>query len=574
MHSIVLPILEANMTHGTVRAWLKQEGDPVEAGEVLFEVETDKVNAQVEAEASGILRRIVAPVGTRVPVLGLLAFVGTADEAVPDPETWSVPPPCRETVDFRTSASFETPPEEGGSSGRTAEVSRFDTSTARVEEAPSFQGPSRSPRSSSSTHAHGAGQRQFGSVAASPAARRLARERGVALAHLRGTGPRGEISRADVEAAAGAVAPSGSGEIDPAFLERLRRDTAAIRALSSETKVDLYRHHGARIGDGVRIEPGAIIIAGHITIGTAVTIGADSSIECDRLQLGRLVSFGKRTRAHCRSIDIGDALWSKDDVVIGGGGSDEVGARLHTGAACFFGEGAYLNTCHPLTLGDEVCIGSRAMLFTHSHWQSVLRGYPSLFAPISVGDHVFIGNNAFVFPGVTIASGATVMVNSFVALNVPPNTLVGGVPAQVIRHVVAPPRAEQVAIVRDRLWPELAAVLGERGYAVNARSGDALQLELGDSAVVHFLPSWAMQDSLPRARRAVILCFAEAVPSDVPPGVTLFDLAESRVVGVQDDLSDDVRELCRRRGIRFRPFAWRYRVGHFEGDRFVPRGRS
>ena len=70
MHSIHLPILDANMTHGIIRAWFKQEGDSVRAGEALFEVETDKVNAEVEAEVSGVLRRIVAPVGARVAVLG------------------------------------------------------------------------------------------------------------------------------------------------------------------------------------------------------------------------------------------------------------------------------------------------------------------------------------------------------------------------------------------------------------------------------------------------------------------------------------------------------------------------
>ena len=91
MHRIVLPILDANMTHGVVRAWLKREGEAVRAGEPLFEVETDKINAEVEAEVSGVLRRIVAPEGTRVAVLGLLAFVGSADEAVPAPETWSAP---------------------------------------------------------------------------------------------------------------------------------------------------------------------------------------------------------------------------------------------------------------------------------------------------------------------------------------------------------------------------------------------------------------------------------------------------------------------------------------------------
>ena len=519
MHPVVLPILDANMTHGVVRAWFKQEGDEVRVGEALFEVETDKVNAEVEAEASGVLRRIVAPVGARVQVLGVIAFVGAVDEALP--------------------ALAPVVPADS------SEPARLLQPDLPIPEPPQ------------------------GRIAATPAARRLARERGIALGDLRGTGPRGEITRADIEAASQASA--ASGQVDPGFLDLLRRDPAAFRALASEMKVHLYRQHGAHIGEGVRIEAGALIIAAHISIGAASTIGADSTIECDALRLGRLVALGKRTRVRCRSVDIGDALWAKDDIVIGGGGGDETGARLRAGDACFFGEGAYLNTCQPLTLGDEVCIGSRAMLFTHSHWQSVLRGYPSLFAPIEVGDHVFIGNQAFIFPGVTIGAGATVMVNSFVALNVPPNTLVGGVPAQVIRHVAAPPRAAQVAIVRDSLMPELAAMLAEHGVQVTRREiGETIVLDLHDGTAIQFTPAW---DAAPLSdQRLVVLSFADAAVATAPAGVTLLDLAASRVVGIQDELSDEVREFCRRRGIRFRPLAWRYRVGHCEGERFIRRG--
>jgi acetyltransferase-like isoleucine patch superfamily enzyme len=336
-------------------------------------------------------------------------------------------------------------------------------------------------------------------------------------------------------------------------------------------KVHLYRLHGAQIGEGVCIAPGAIIIAREIRIGAMSSIGADTVIECDRLCLGRLAALGKRTRVHCRRVQIGDALWSKEDVVIGGGGSDEPGAVFTAGDACFFGEGAYLNTCHPLHLGDEVCIGSRAMLFTHSHWQSVLRGYSSSFAPIEIGDHVFIGNNAFIFPGVTVGSGSTVTVNSFVALNVPPDTLVGGVPAQVIRHVAGPSRGEQIGIVRDRLMPDLTIALRERGRQVSHHAeGDTVTLELVEGVAVQFIREWDPA-ALPKRRRVVVLTFADAAAPVAPPGVTLFDLAATRVSGIQDELSDDVREFCRRRGIRFRPFAWRHGVGHFEGERFCSR---
>jgi acetyltransferase-like isoleucine patch superfamily enzyme len=538
---IILPVLGANMTHGTVRAWFKHEGDPVAIGDTLFEVETDKVNAEVEAEVAGVVRQIVAPAGAQVPVLGIVAFVGAADEPIPPPEMWdSLMAPARVGFDQVHSAAADAPAAAGGRGepGQAAESSRSAISRP----------------------------------AASPAARRLARERGVSLDQIRGTGPRGEITRTDVEAARmSAPAARADGQIDPGFLQMLRTDAVSFRALSSDVKAHLYRLHGAQIGEGVRIESGAIIIAREIHIGAMSSIGADTVIECDRLRLGRLVAFGKRTRVHCRSVEIGDALWSKDDVVIGGGGSDEFGAVLTAGDACFFGEGAYLNTCHPLQLGNEVCIGSRAMLFTHSHWQSVLRGYSSLFAPIEIGDHVFIGNNAFIFPGVTIGAGATVTVNSFVALNVPPDTLIGGVPAQVIRHVAAPSRAEQIAIVRDRLIPDLTTALRERGRQLSHHAeGDTVTLEFAEGAAVQFMPAWDSA-ALPQRKRVVVLTFADAAAPVPPPRVTLFDLAAARVFGTQDELSDDVREFCRRRGIRFRPFAWRYGVGHFDNDRFCPR---
>ena len=528
MHAIILPVLGANMSHGTVRAWFKREGERVAVGDKLFEVETDKVDAEVEAEVAGVVRRIVAAEGTQVPVLGVVAFIGEVDEPIPAPETWGTLAPA---------AAPSAPP------------------PAPVAAAPAAVAP------------RPVAER----LAASPAARRLARERGISLENIQGSGARGEITRADVERGLpSAPTARGDGQLDPAFLSLIRRDAERFRALSSEMKVQLYRLHGAQIGDRVRIDAGAIILAAVIRIGGGSSLGADSTIECDALQLGRLVSFGKRTRVNCRALTIGDALWSKDDVVIGGGGNTEAGARLTAGDACFFGEGAYLNTCHPVTLGDEVCIGSRAMLFTHSHWQSILRGYPSLFGPIAVGDHVFIGNQAFLFPGVRVGAGATVMVNSFVALDVPADTLVGGVPAQVLRHVIPPDRAAQIDIVRQRL-PELGAHLAEQGHRVTTRTeGERTTFELGGDAAVEFAATWSA--AAPAVRhRVVVLTFVDGDLPNPPPATTIMDLAGSRISGLQDHVSDDVREFWRRRGVRFRPLAWRHGVGHFEGDRFLPR---
>jgi acetyltransferase-like isoleucine patch superfamily enzyme len=542
MQVVYLPALDANMTEAVVRAWLKEEGQGVRAGEPLFEVETDKANIEVEAEASGTLRRIVAREGTKVPVLGVVAFIGAADEPIPDPEQWEALVP-------KASASIYDAP--------------VSASQTKVGAAPG-------------SWATAAGKR----VAASPAARRLAAEHGIALEAITASGSRGEVTRADVDDAirrgpATTAAPreagtAAAGTVDPAFVAMLRRDPGAFRSMSSESKVALYRQNGAAIGERVRIEPGALVIADEINIGAAASIGADSTIDCKRFVLGRLSGLGERTRARCRSISIGDALWAKDDVVIGGGGSGQAQASLMVGDACFFGEGSYLNAGEPLVLGDEVCIGSRAMLFTHSHWQSVLRGYASRFGPIEVQDHVFIGNNVFVFPGITIGADSTVMVNSFVAVNVPPRSFVGGVPAQVVRHIEEPSRERQVEIVRAQL-PELVQTLRESGRDVSERNeGDVAILGLGTGESIRFVPEWNAA-AISGADRTVVLTFAEEEISTVTPPTTVFDLNGSRVHGKQDALSDEVREFCRRRGIRFRPFAWRYGVGHFEDEVFYPR---
>ena len=82
---IKMPQLGLTMEEGTVERWLKAEGDPVKAGEPLLEITTDKLTNQVEAEADGILLKIVAPEGADVPVQGLLGWIGQPGEQVGAP---------------------------------------------------------------------------------------------------------------------------------------------------------------------------------------------------------------------------------------------------------------------------------------------------------------------------------------------------------------------------------------------------------------------------------------------------------------------------------------------------------
>jgi pyruvate dehydrogenase E2 component (dihydrolipoamide acetyltransferase) len=184
---VILPKLGLTMDEGRLIAWHRREGDRVEKGEVLFEVETDKANMEIEAPASGIVRRILVEANTTVPVTTLIALItDTADEPLP-----AVP---------------EATPSRLGA----------------VSDAPASAAVAARPGAPSD------GER----VRSSPAARKRAQELGVDINVVRGTGPGGRINIEDVEGAASSPSPrpataggdGAAGKREP--LTRMRRAVA------------------------------------------------------------------------------------------------------------------------------------------------------------------------------------------------------------------------------------------------------------------------------------------------------------------------------------------------------------
>ena len=170
---IKLPRLGQGMESGTIVKWLKSEGDAVKKGEPLYELDTDKVTQEVEADASGVLLKIAVAEG-EVPVGKTIAVIGEQGESVEVSEDG----------------------QEEGSPARAREQER-----ERGREASTHAGMSeaatqiREPQSGN------------GRVKASPLARRIARERGIDLGNVAGTGPEGRVVAEDVERAAATGAP-------------------------------------------------------------------------------------------------------------------------------------------------------------------------------------------------------------------------------------------------------------------------------------------------------------------------------------------------------------------------------
>src|SRR5215468_6801892 len=175
---VKLPRLGQGMESGTIVKWLKAEGDRVEKGEPLYELDTDKVTQEVEAEASGILLKIAISEG-EADVGTTIAVIGEQGEEVPELGNGGAP------------QSAEKPAEAPAREPERA-VGRAASAAAEVVEAPQ------------PVQTDGAGAR----IKASPLARRIARERGIELGSLKGTGPEGRVVAEDVERAA-AGAPVG-----------------------------------------------------------------------------------------------------------------------------------------------------------------------------------------------------------------------------------------------------------------------------------------------------------------------------------------------------------------------------
>jgi pyruvate dehydrogenase E2 component (dihydrolipoamide acetyltransferase) len=203
---VTLPRLGQGMESGTIVRWLKSEGDEVEKGEPLYELDTEKVTQEVEADASGVLLKILAGEGEEIEVGKAIAVIGQEGEEVAEPEGEAEEP---------TEVTEEEEQEEG-QPAREREEER-----ERVREAPP-EGPVEPEQ-----------RVDGGRVKASPLARRIAKERGIDLAQLRGTGPEGRVVAEDVEraqvsppAAEPAAARAPAGEVETVKLNQMRKTIA------------------------------------------------------------------------------------------------------------------------------------------------------------------------------------------------------------------------------------------------------------------------------------------------------------------------------------------------------------
>jgi len=212
---VIMPMLGMAQETGKVVRWLKAEGDAVAKAEPLMEVETDKVTVEIEAPAAGTLAGVTASEGEDIPVGRVIAYVLGAGEQLPEPDARPEPPATAPAPVGPVQGQTPDTAENGGAARRTL---------------------------------------------ASPKARRLARERGVPIEEIAGSGPYGAVQAADVQglAAAGATSRAEApSELSSAWQTMARRMSEIWREVPHfylQREVEATRRNGWR--DALRKRPG------------------------------------------------------------------------------------------------------------------------------------------------------------------------------------------------------------------------------------------------------------------------------------------------------------------------------
>ncbi|MGF9691228.1 pyruvate dehydrogenase complex dihydrolipoamide acetyltransferase [Rhizobium sp. 0TCS1.26] len=234
--NITMPALSPTMEEGNLAKWLVKEGDKVKSGDVIAEIETDKATMEVEAVDEGTIAKIVVPAGTEaVKVNALIAILAEEGEDVAAAAAGGSSAPAPKAEAAKTDAVSEAPKADAPKAE--AEPAQAGAPIADAAPAASTPAPKAEDRS-----------RLF----SSPLARRLAKEAGLDLSQVAGSGPKGRIVKSDIEKAVAsgsakpAQAPAAGGSAAPAPAMAKGASDESVLKLFAEGSYELLPHDGMR----------------------------------------------------------------------------------------------------------------------------------------------------------------------------------------------------------------------------------------------------------------------------------------------------------------------------------------
>ena len=245
-------------------------------------------------------------------------------------------------------------------------------------------------------------------------------------------------------------------------------------------------------------------------------IGNNVTINCNEFTLGANSVIKDGCIINCNKFVAKEGLYMCEGVEIGRGGCNGPNSNVYIGSNVGIFERTIINPSDEVHIGDNVGIGGEVMIWTHGAWLDVMQGFPSDFGPVKIGNNVWLPARSIVLPNVEIGDNTVIGIGSIINKNIPAGSLAAGSPCKVIRENYYPRKLneeEKKKIVWDIL---------EGWYKLHEMKGINVKTKYINSQII-------------------------LLQGD---NQTVYDVNEKIMFGYENNVSEDLRDYLRRRGIK------------------------
>jgi acetyltransferase-like isoleucine patch superfamily enzyme len=265
------------------------------------------------------------------------------------------------------------------------------------------------------------------------------------------------------------------------------------------------------------------IIADNIIIEENCYIGDNVNINVrGTFKLGRCSAILDNCTINCEEFSAGEYLFMAKNVEIGRGGCQNPEAIVTIGKGVGIFENTIINPNSPITIGDYTGIGAEVMIWTHGAWLDIMQGFPADFGPVTIGNNVWLPAKSIMLPNTSIGDNTVIGIGSIITKDIPAGCLAAGTPCKVLRHDCYPRTVsadEKLQMINDILN------------------------EWNTTLVPH-----KKIKSVTNLRYDIVADVIELYQND---DVTKYYIDKRSIEGYNNDVSEDLRDYLRRRGIKY-----------------------
>ena len=266
------------------------------------------------------------------------------------------------------------------------------------------------------------------------------------------------------------------------------------------------------------ISKNAILETEDLQIGKNVVIGDNVEIRCpEKIHIGDNSVLTKDIKINCTSFEAGEYLFMCERVEIGRGGCYGPNSRVKIGKHVGIFEGTVINPSEEVEIGDDTGIGGDVMIWTHGAWLDVLQGFPADFGPVKIGSNVWLPARSVVLPHVIIGDNVVIGINSIINRSLPDGCFAAGSPCKVIKENVYPKKLTE---------------------------------DEKKNIVLEIIDGWYKLHDMKKIKDVLTKYEDGKIYLNQGKHQTIYYMDERKIEGYNNNVSEDLRDYMRRRGIK------------------------